>query len=141
MYNLEAASAMYSATEPIDDQSRSLSGTVDRDIPTLRLPIHIMSHSDLAHRHHLLLTTLTARLIVLASHRRHGSVIPRLVTLAATLVNISLGTAAGERARRGALFHIRKPLRSGTIARGATSREARTNCGGEGFTEEWTQHR
>lgn len=123
------------------NQSRSGSGTVNRGNPILRLPIHVTSHSDLAHRHHLFLTALTARLIVPASHGRYSSVIPRSMTLSATLVYVSLGTAASERARWSILFHIRKPLRSGTIARGATSGETRAKCGGKGFTEKWSQHR
>lgn len=113
----------------------------------LRLPIHLLPHTNHPNRYHLLLTTFAATIIMLGRHRR---VIPRPATLAA-LVDIrtpvaattTVTTAECARATRVARFlPVRKTLGApGAIVRGAVGGEAGAEGSSQGqFAEYWPKH-
>ena len=91
--------------------------------PTSLLPIQILRDGNLPHRNHLLATSLTLRLRILARRNSSNSIIiPSPMYFFSALIDTVVGGALGvivEEARaRRILLHVGKPLRSGGSARG-----------------------
>ena len=111
------------------------------DVAFSRVKIEVMSHSDPAHRYHILLTTFTAVLLVPARHCRHGTIVPCLMALGVTRKCRSSNGAPAEGAGSIGLFCIRESLRAGSVAGGATFGEVGTEAGREMLAEEGAQDR
>ena len=129
--------------------SSSVRSRISTIIILIIIPIQVPSHGNLPHRHHPLLTTLAAPVIMLTRHRhrRHGAIIPRLLTLdAAALVDglTAIATTAAVAADEGAgtarvfgSFEVLETARAGVAA---AAGEAGAEAPGQVVAEERSEH-